>query len=186
MEDLTDLEFRAVFDDTGKILSVGPEDATTHLFNQIPIDKQIVDELISGNLGLDSIFVDFDKDGVLSVQVAQVQSIINVDNILHQVNIYPKSPDNKIADILISVNLEQKTITFNFIKKIVTRKTEWSPEMFMSFLVTGYNDPNEIYEILNFQFEEINTGPKIFENVEIPQNFSIYTRRIFKEYIVEI
>ena len=54
----------------------------------------------------------------------------------------------------------------------------------MKLLITDYNDPNVLYTMITLTVADLVEQKKIFENIELPERFSIYTRRIFKNYVL--
>jgi hypothetical protein len=67
---------------------------------------------------------------------------------------------------------------------ISKRKVIWSGETAMSFLITDYNDPNILYKMVSLTVSDLVEKKKIFQDIELPDRFSIYTRRIFKNYVL--
>jgi hypothetical protein len=51
-------------------------------------------------------------------------------------------------------------------------------------LITEYNDPNALIEMISIRAGDITENAKSF-NVVLPKKFSIYTRRIFDKYVFE-
>ena len=54
----------------------------------------------------------------------------------------------------------------------------------MDFLITEYNDPNEIYQMFSIKINELIGKNKIIKNLNY-DTFSVYTRRLFKNYVIE-
>jgi len=54
----------------------------------------------------------------------------------------------------------------------------------MIFLVTDYNDPNVLLHMLSIRAGDITENTKLF-TLDLPNRFSVYTRRIFDKYIFE-
>ena len=61
---------------------------------------------------------------------------------------------------------------------------EWQGDQDMIFLVTEYNDPNVLQEMISFDVNELVKYPQQF-TLALPEKFSIYTRRIFDKYTYE-
>ena len=66
------------------------------------------------------------------------------------------------------------------------RAVKWDGDTEIHFLMTDYNDPNVLYKMLSFKISDLIGNSKIYKNFELPLNFSIYTRRVFKNYVLEI
>jgi hypothetical protein len=60
----------------------------------------------------------------------------------------------------------------------------WDGDTEMIFLVTDYNDPNVLMQMISIRVGDITENTKSF-NIELPNKFSVYTRRIFDKYIFE-
>ena len=54
----------------------------------------------------------------------------------------------------------------------------------MSFLITDYNDPNVIFEMFDVKINELVGNYKLIGNIDYDK-FSVYTRRLFKNYVIE-
>ena len=85
-------------------------------------------------------------------------------------------------DIAIEYNREEAVLTFKINPLLKT--IEWQGDQDMIFLVTEYNDPNVLQEMISFNVNELVKYPQRF-TLELPEKFSIYTRRIFDKYTYE-
>jgi hypothetical protein len=65
------------------------------------------------------------------------------------------------------------------------RNIVWDGDTEMLFFITDYNDPNVLYETVSVKINELIGQSKIIPMIHF-DNFSIYTRRIFKRYVLEI
>ena len=54
----------------------------------------------------------------------------------------------------------------------------------MDFLITGYNDPNEILQVASLTINELVGKTIKIKNINYPR-FSVYTKRLFKKYAIE-
>ena len=68
----------------------------------------------------------------------------------------------------------------------IKRKCAWSGDTVMDFYITDYNDPNVLIEKFSITVDELVSKTKTISVKNFPEKFSIYTRRIFKNYMVEI
>jgi hypothetical protein len=66
-----------------------------------------------------------------------------------------------------------------------TRKIRWDGHTEMEFLITSYNDPHGLHQVISFKLEELEKGSKEFIYTGTDNRFSIFTRRIFKNYVFE-
>jgi hypothetical protein len=67
---------------------------------------------------------------------------------------------------------------------VTAKKIVWDGHTEMDFLITDYNDPNVLYEMISVKINTLVGNSKIFENIEY-NNFSVYTRRLFKNCVIE-
>jgi hypothetical protein len=63
------------------------------------------------------------------------------------------------------------------------RRIVWDGDTEMNFFITDYNDPNVLYEIVSVKIKDLIGKSKTFKNIDCKQ-FSVYTRRLFKNYIM--
>jgi hypothetical protein len=66
------------------------------------------------------------------------------------------------------------------------KRIHWNGDTAMDLYITDYNDPNILHNILKLHVSDLVDVPKIFYDITLPERFSIYTKRIFKHYAVEI
>jgi hypothetical protein len=64
------------------------------------------------------------------------------------------------------------------------RNVVWDGNTVMDFLITEYNDPNGIYQMFSIKINELIGKNKIIKNLNY-DTFSVYTRRLFKNYVIE-
>ena len=97
--------------------------------------------------------------------------------------------ENKISNDRLTIKLtEELGGTYKLDAKfhpITKRKIFWDGETVMQFLVTDYNDPHIIHQTVELKISELTGKTKAF-NIECPSKFSIYTRRLFKNYVIEV
>ena len=62
------------------------------------------------------------------------------------------------------------------------KKIYWDGETEMNFFVTNYNDPNVLYNMFTVKLSKLIEEDFLLE-INCPENFSVYTRRLFKKYI---
>ena len=102
---------------------------------------------------------------------------------LHRVIERKWSAEEKF-DVVIIYDRNEKNLKFEY-KAVTGRKVVWSGDTQMNFLITEYNDPNILYKMISFTISELVNNPKVFNDIDLPSKFSIYTRRIFKNYVLE-
>ena len=192
---LLELTYSATFDPkTGAVISVGPSHIFINEENKIPLDKETAEQIIEGNIKVNSCFVDITGG---KLEIAEIQSVYKIDDVLHRI-IEKKWSEITKPEIFLSYNKTKKTLTVELTEEfygtkkvpkkyhpISKRKVIWSGETAMSFLITDYNDPNILYKMVSLTVSDLVEKKKIFKDIELPDRFSVYTRRIFKNYILD-
>jgi hypothetical protein len=184
--------YLAVFDpESFQVIKVGPEYAFLEERNKIVIEDDIALEILEGKIRLSSCYIDLDSN---SLDLVERQHVSKIDDILHRV-IEKKWSNEKSSEIFITYfkktnNLKfELTSVFSGTKKSRSknkRKFSWSGDTIMNFYVTGYNDPHSLIEIVSFPLNELISKSYEIKNLVLPDRFSVYTRRIFKRYVLEI
>lgn len=186
-------EYAAVYDiETGRILSVGPSHAFEDVENKVIIDKEVAIDILENRLLIERCFID---PRTKKPVITEVRSLRKIDDILHRV-IDVKWATADHFDLYISYNRKQKMLKFQLAeelggtKKIKTRKTKnniaLSGETKMDFMITDYNDPNIEHEAFSLTVSELVGKTKTFKNIELPETFSVYTCRLFDNYVLEV
>jgi len=189
------IEYAMVYDpESGQGLSIGPSHAFESEKYKIPVDSEKAELIIEGKIRLSSCFVDFRNN---SLEITEVKNIFKIDDVLHRV-ISRQWTEIDRPDIYITYDKAKCTMKFelteefNGTKKmpkkyqpVSKRKVLWDGETVMNFLITEYNDPNILYSMLAIKISDLSGKSKTIKNLELPDKFSLYTRRVFKNYIIE-
>lgn len=187
--------YAAIFDpQSGKIRSVGPKAAFTNETNIIDVDTELAESIIGGSVNLENYAVDISSG---SLQLVEVHNPFKIDDMLHRIVEKKWSTIDK-PDIYLLYDSKNKQLIFELSEeyggtKLISqdllpvnkKNIVWDTDTKMDFLITGYNDPNMVYELLSVKIQELKGSPKIFKNIDY-SDFSIYTRRLFKNYVIEI
>lgn len=183
--------FWAVFDiDTGKVTGIYPGSSADDQRYKIEIDPEIVSLINKGQLHLSNCFVDVSQQ---SLQIVNATSLIKIDDILHRVPERKWSTDS-VFDVYIKYNKQTDQLTLSLADYLggteqTTDKTRknisWLDDTNINLIVSDYNDPNVIYYLLSLRLKDMIGQEKVFKNIKIQGEFSVYTRRIFKKYILE-
>lgn len=193
---LPEITFLATFDpESGEVLSVGPSHAFINEKYKVEVDKETAEMIIDGSISIHSCFVDITGN---KLEIAQIKSVFKIDDVLHRVN-DKKWSTIEDPEIYIVYNRKKKELTvqltelYNGTKKlskedqsVKKRKVTWSGDTEINLLITEYNDPNILHKMLSLSITDLIEQKKIFKDLELPKKFSIYTRRIFKNYLMEI
>lgn len=184
------IEFVAVFDPaTMAVTSVGPSHAFTDQKHKITIDQELAESIINSEIKISNCVVDINSN---TVEVAEIQNMYKIDDILHRI-ISSKYSDIEKPDIYLTHSKKNKTLKIELGKefggtkhpKIPYRQRNiiWDGDTVMDFYITEYNDPNLTLETVSVKINELVGKSKIIENISY-ENFSVYTRRLFKNYVI--
>jgi hypothetical protein len=185
-------KYLAIFDpDSFQVIKVGPEHAFLEEKNKIAIDDDLAMEIIEGKIRLSNCYIDLDSN---SLELIERQYVSKIDDILHRV-IEKKWSNEKISEIFITYTKKNKSLKFELtsmfsgtkkIKSSNQRKISWSGDTMMNFYITEYNDPHKLIKIVSFPLNELINKNYLIKDLNLPNKFSVYTRRIFKKYVLEI
>jgi len=192
---LPPVEFMAKFDpNTGMILAVGPAIAFQDDRYKLPIDDDIAKQIIKGKMLLNSCRVNIEES---KVEISEEKSLFKIDDVLHRVS------DNQFIDIEridIHIAYNTKSKKFNFslaedlggtkINSLIDsnkkRKLVWAGDTAMNFYITDYNDPNVLYQKIEISISKLEGKTVTVDQLTtVPKEFSVYTRRLFKNYVLE-
>jgi len=193
--EIPEQKFSAVYDPfSGEITSVGPSVAFEEFDHKIEIDQETALMIIEGKISLQSCFVDLESD---KLEFVELKTATKIDDLLHRIPDRQWVTLDKI-DLYIVYYSKTKTLKFQLseefsgTKKLPkkfqpakVKKIKWDGSTAMNFLITDYNDPNVVYSTTSFSIDDLIGKNKIIHNVEITKNNSIYTRRIFKNCVME-
>jgi hypothetical protein len=184
------IEYVAVFDpDTGSVKSVGPSHAFETEQYKISIDSEIAQSIINAEIRIHNCVVDIHTS---TMEIAEIKTINKIDDLLHRIISVEYSKLVK-PEVYLEYNLENKTLTielsneFGGTKEVSSskpRKCIWAGDTEMTFYITDYNDPNLIFDKVCVTINDLIGQSKICKNLDY-QNFSVYTRRLFKNYVIE-
>ena len=190
-------EFMAKFNpETGAVISVGPAIAFENEVNKVPIDEEIALRIIEGTMLLSNCVVNIDEN---QVEISEVKSLFKIDDVLHRV-IEQKFFDSDQIDVFVSYSKNGKFFKFSLAESLggkyknppnptakKNRKTIWGGETLMQFYITDYNDPNILYKVIDVSLDDLKGKDfKVACKEPIPGRFSVYTRRLFKNYVLGI
>jgi hypothetical protein len=184
------VEYVAVFDSqTGAVLSVGPSHAFVDEKYKVPIDKETAESIISAEIKIDSCVIDINSN---KLEVAEIRSVFKLDNVLHRI-ISIEYNNQKNSDIYLTYNSKNKSLKIELstefggtkvpVVPVKQRRIVWDGDTEMNFFITDYNDPNVLFEIVSVRIKDLVGKSKIFKNTEY-KKFSVYTRRLFKNYVI--
>lgn len=179
--------------DTLQLMQVGPSHALEHLDNCLEIDAEIAERILSGEISIHSCYLDAANG---EVAITETKSLIKIDDVLHRIpNLFWSTIEN--PDVYLKLDAENSKMNIQlgaqwggtFVSEDVSytksRKIVWSGDTVMEFLITDYNDPNIIYDAFSFTIQDLmDKDLEFIIKVPYPE-VSVYTKRIFKNYVVE-
>lgn len=194
--EIPETKYVAVFDlDTGKVTGVGPEIAYTDQENKIEIDADLAESIISNEISIYDCFIDFYD---FKLEVKQIKSLYKIDDVLHRISIKEFSEEQEVdADIFVVYKKDEKLFKIELTERfygsrpvlnkenLKQQRMEWRGNVGMTFYITSYNDPNILYKKIDITVSDL-LKDSYKEKVELPENFSVFTRRLFKRYVLEI
>ena len=169
------------FDNDGNVIALHPGQIVGKIKNKIQIDNSIALAIYESGETLRHYKVDTISGRVIKVNLASITGLNKIDDVLHRV-IDNRWTNITKPDIAIEYNKNESLLTFKINPLLKT--VEWQGNQDMVFLITEYNDPNILLEMINFNVNELVKYPQRI-NVNLPAKFSIYTRRIFDKYTYE-
>jgi hypothetical protein len=174
----TDIEYYASYDPVaGSIFKVGNRSALASDPHVVPIDTELAEKIIEGSLPIHRCFVNPDTQ---EVEIAEIKSITKINDILHRVIELEHSQVER-HDLKIIYNRLSKVLTIELLAT-----THWTNDLSMSFYLTDYNDPNVVYKDITVVLADIKNTPAAYTDIALPERFSVYTKRLFRNYVLEI
>jgi hypothetical protein len=189
-----EITYVAVFDpSTGSVISVGPSHAFENEKNKISIDQETAESIIEGKIKINSCVIDLSAN---TLEIAEIKHIFKIDDVLHRI-VDKKWSTLEKPELYLTYNSTKKFLKIELSEEIGgtkkipkkfypihKKKIIWDGDTKMNFLITDYNDPNLLFEMISVKINDLIGKSKIFKELEY-ENFSIYTRRIFKNCVIE-
>jgi len=157
------------------------------------LESDTAEKIISGEIKMSKCFIDPEQG---ELEIVERKDLYKIDDVLHRI-IVRKYSDIKKPDIYLEHNSKTNTMTVELSEEyggtykqkkgvdIARRKMFWDGETELDFTVTDYNDPNVITDNFTVKVGDL-VGKKVeLKELNIPRFFSVYTRRLFKNYMIE-
>ena len=106
-----------------------------------------------------------------------------IDDVLHKIIVKKWSNIND-PDIIVNYSRDDNLLNFSMSSQY-SKNIIWDGDTAMIFLITEYNDPNLIYKMFSVKINDLVGKTVTVKNVSY-DNFSVYTRRLFKNYVIEL
>ena len=188
------VEYYAVYDNkTGEIKGIYPDHAAINEIYKVRIESSIAEDIFSDKINTFFCWVDLEDQNFC---VSESKNLIKIDDVLHRI-IEEKYSEEKNFDVYLTYVRKENKLIFELAEKhygtkknlffpdLKRKKSNWSGELEMNFYITRYNDPNILNHIVSLKIEDLYKKQKVFEEINLPKKFSIYTRRLLKEYRFE-
>jgi hypothetical protein len=169
------------FDLDGNVIALHPGPDVDHIKNKIQIDLDIALAIYEQGDTLRHYKVDVVSGRVIKVNLVSITGLSKIDDVLHRVI---NKKWSKISKPDISIEYDRADALLTFKINPLLKTIEWQGDQDMVFLITEYNDPNVLQEMISFNVNELVKYPQKFTLV-LPEKFSIYTRRVFDKYTYE-
>jgi len=184
-------QYVAVFDPiTGQVISVGPDHAFADQKHLVQISLEIAESIISAEIQIHNCQINVESG---QLEIAEKKTLNKLDDVLHRIPDIKYSEEPK-SDIHLTYNSKSKYLKIQLSTEYGgtkkhkgstrTRKIIWDGSTDMDFLITDYNDPNLIFEMFSVKLNELVGHNVTIKNIEYDR-FSVYTRRLFKNYVIE-
>jgi hypothetical protein len=173
------IEYWAVYDpDTGKVKGIYPNESADSFEHKIKIDSEIAEAIGTGKILLSNCVIDFDSD---TLEITEVKSLVKIDDVLHRVS---EKQWSDIENPEVTITSKNNKLIFSMSEKAKGKKRiHYNGDTLMDFYITEYNDPNILFEKITIQLDNLITQDKIFQ-FDYSGKFSVFTRRIFKQYVL--
>lgn len=188
---IVEVTYYAIFDSkTGQVTGIYPDHAAADIEHKVLIDREIAESVIEGRTTLNSYVVDLTT---VNLEFIEVQTLTRIDDVLHRI-VDKKWSLTLDTDVFLTYDRQNKTLTFELsikyngtraVDNVTSKRVHWSGSTEMLFLITTYNDPNGLFYTAAVTIESLIENKKVLTNIELPADFSVYTRRIFKNYVIE-
>lgn len=176
------IEYYAIYNpQTAEVIGIYPKNSAKSIEHKVLIDLDLAESILEGKISLRSCFVD-EIDDVL--QVVQTQSVRKIDDILHRVVSKEFATFDK-ADLYVTFNSELNTITLSLIEKLKRKKICWGNSALLRFYITEYNDPHKVIQVITTTLDDLYKNNQLYQYTGSNKNFSVFTSRIFKNYVFE-
>ena len=176
------IEYYVTFKEDCSLLGVYPSHAIGDVQNKIKIDEDIAIAISNGVENLFSYKVDIPTQKLLKINRFAMHNLIKIDDVLHRI-IDKKWSNINDPDIIVNYSRDDNLLNFSMSSQY-SKNIIWDGDTAMIFLITEYNDPNALIEMISIRVGDITENTKSFQ-LTLPNKFSVYTRRIFDKYVFE-
>lgn len=176
-----DVSYWAIYNpETGEIIGIYPDSAAQEKLHKIKIERDMAEDIMNGVIRMNTCFVDSESE---TIEIVERYGLRKIDDIVHRI------PSNKYVtidkpDISIVYNSSIKSLTFQMSDNLKSKKVLWTDETNAQFLITAYNDPYQLLQQVTIKLDDLKEFPQTVIYTGEEKRFSIFTRRLFKKYIL--
>lgn len=178
--EIDEVKYFAVFNEHGEITGIYPGYECESISNKIEIDNSIALSVFEGTTNLNSYVVDLDNE---TVEFVEIKSLNKIDDVIHRI-INKRWAKIDSPEVELIYYRKESTLKIKLNEKFKTKKIFWNGSTDMKFIVSDYNDPNIFYDTISFTINDLISDNATIKIV-LPEIYSIYTRRLFKNYVIE-
>jgi len=184
-------EYSAIFDpSTGNIKAIYPKQFVENEKFKVDISNELADSIFNGKLSSNQCIVDLDTG---SIEIVEIADLTKIDHVLHRVTEKKHSKTEEI-DIHITYDRKNSKMIFELSSRFngtyrdkssdKKKRVLWDKNTVIDFLLTEYNDPNILIDVMSFNISDMIGQSKTFNEIQLPNRFSIfYTNRLLKNYV---
>jgi hypothetical protein len=163
--------------------------------NVVEIDEDLAIKIIDGDIHISKCFFDTHEG---KFEITEEKTLSKIDDVLHRI-IDKRYLDEEVKpDIYLTYDLAAKKLTVELSEEYggtrvlekqwqpaTPRNIFWGGETTLSFTVADYNDPHFPQKTFDVTLEELEGKSVTIDDVDITGKFSVFTRRLFKNYVLE-
>lgn len=166
--------------ESGEIVGIYPDSAAQEKQHKIKIDRDMAEDIMNGVIRMNTCFVDPQSE---TIEIIEKYGLRKIDDIVHRI------PSNKYVtienpDITVVYNQSKRSLTFHMSDNLKNKKILWTDETNAQFLITAYNDPYYVMQHVTIRLDDLKDFPQTVIYTGVENRFSIFTRRLFKKYIL--
>lgn len=182
-----EVQYYAVYNDDGVVTGIYPERIVSDKQNKVLVDKETAELIHNGTLQLHLCRVSVLEKKFLTSYEKEI------DDVLHRIPDKRWSSE-KYFDFYIDYYRKESKIILALSSKYNGIRDSGTPisvpinnlHTEINLIFSEYNDPNKPYYNIKIKVEELVNKEKLINNIELPEKFSVFTRRFFDTYIVDV
>lgn len=175
-------EYCLEYDEDGNAIASHPYQKTLPS-NSVKIDEELALKIFEGTVSLNSFKINTVTKEITKVDpFSNIRTVTKMDDVLHRI-VEKKWSTIEKPEVILEYNRNHKLLSFRL--GATVDPANWNGDTEMIFLITEYNDPNVLRQMVSVRVGDITYSTKHIRGLILPEKFSVYTRRIFENYIIE-